>query len=156
MQRYGAHEVDYLEFAPAPFEVFEDLLPMDAGGKELQVGACGAGAAGSESQPYLEGGIEAVDLFGGGWAVPDACGLGLGRTVGHGPYRGGLYRSGLTLGRTVGHGPYRGGPCRGGLTLGRTVGHGPYRGGLYRGGPYWGGAGMGCSGAPGRETRPTG
>ena len=65
MQRYGAHEVDYLEFAPAPFEVFEDLLPMDAGGKELQVGACGAGAAGSESQPYLEGGIEAVDLFGG-------------------------------------------------------------------------------------------
>ena len=65
MQRYGAHEVDYLEFAPAPFEVFEDLLPMDAGGKELQVGACGAGAAGSESQPYLEGGIEAADLFGG-------------------------------------------------------------------------------------------
>ena len=55
MQRYGAHEVDYLEFAPAPFEVFEDLLPMDAGGKELQVGACGAGAAGSESQPYLAG-----------------------------------------------------------------------------------------------------
>ena len=65
MQRYGAHEVDYLELAPAPFEVFEDLLPMDAGGKELQAGACGAGAAGSESQPYLEGGIEVVDLFGG-------------------------------------------------------------------------------------------
>ena len=59
MQRYGAHGVDYLELAPAPFEVFEDLLPMDAGGKELQAGACGAGAAGSESQPYLEGGIEA-------------------------------------------------------------------------------------------------
>ena len=56
------------------------------------MGACGAGAAGSESQPYLEGGIEAVDLFGGGWAEPDACGLGLGRTVGHGPYRVGLYR----------------------------------------------------------------
>ncbi len=55
MQRYGAHEVDYLEFAPAPFEVFEDLLPMDAGGKELQVGACDAGAAGSESQPYRGG-----------------------------------------------------------------------------------------------------
>jgi hypothetical protein len=65
MQRYGAHGVDYLELAPAPFEVFEDLLPMDAGGKELQAGACGAGAAGSESQPYLEGGIEAADLFGG-------------------------------------------------------------------------------------------
>ena len=29
------------------------------------MGACGAGAAGSESQPYLEGGIEAADLFGG-------------------------------------------------------------------------------------------
>lgn len=53
---------------------------------QREVGACGAGAAGSESQPYLEGGIEAVDLFGGGWAVPDACGLGLGRTVRHGPY----------------------------------------------------------------------
>ena len=66
MQRYGAHEVDYLELAPAPFEVFEDLLPMDAGGKELQVGACGAGAAGSESQPYLEGGIEAAALPGDG------------------------------------------------------------------------------------------
>jgi len=116
MQRYGAHGVDYLELAPAPFEVFEDLLPMDAGGKELQAGACGAGAAGSESQPYLEGGIEAADLFGGGWAVPDACGLGLGRTVGHGPYRSGRCRIG----------------------------------------PYWGGAGTGCAGAPGRETRPTG
>jgi hypothetical protein len=42
---------------------------------QREVGACGAGAAGSESQPYLEGGIEAADLFGGGWAVPDACGL---------------------------------------------------------------------------------
>ena len=30
------------------------------------VGACGAGAAGSEIQPYLEGGIEEAALFGGG------------------------------------------------------------------------------------------
>ena len=126
MQRYGAHEVDYLEFAPAPFEVFEDLLPMDAGGKELQVGACGAGAAGSESQPYLEGGIEAVDLFGGGAGGARCLRIGFGEDRGT--------RS-----------------LPGWLTLGRTVGHGPYRGG-----PYWGGAGMGCSGAPGRETRPTG
>ena len=29
------------------------------------VGACGAEAAGSESQPYLEGGIEAAALPGG-------------------------------------------------------------------------------------------
>ena len=65
MQRYGAHEVDYPEFAPAPFEVFEDLLPMDAGCKELQAGACGAGASGSVSHPYLEGGIEEAALFGG-------------------------------------------------------------------------------------------
>jgi hypothetical protein len=32
---------------------------------QREAGACGAGAAGSESQPYLEGGIEAADLFGG-------------------------------------------------------------------------------------------
>ena len=32
---------------------------------QREAGACGAGAAGSESQPYLEGGIEAVDLFWG-------------------------------------------------------------------------------------------
>jgi len=30
------------------------------------VGACGAGAAGSEIQPYLEGGIEDAALSGGG------------------------------------------------------------------------------------------
>ena len=30
-----------------------------------EVGACGAGAAGSEIQPYLEGGIEEAALFGG-------------------------------------------------------------------------------------------
>ncbi len=34
------------------------------------MGACGAGAAGSESQPYLEGGIEAVALPGGGAGTP--------------------------------------------------------------------------------------
>ena len=70
------------------------------------MGACGAGAAGSEIQPYLEGGIEEEALSGGrrgggrgdagsgdpaymegGWAVPDACRLGLGRTVRHDPYR---------------------------------------------------------------------
>ncbi len=28
--RHGAHEIDHLEFAPAPFKVFEDLQPMDA------------------------------------------------------------------------------------------------------------------------------
>jgi len=33
---------------------------------QREAGACGAGAAGSESQPYLEGGIEAADLSGGG------------------------------------------------------------------------------------------
>ena len=32
---------------------------------QREAGACGAGAAGSESQPYLEGGFEAVDLCGG-------------------------------------------------------------------------------------------
>ena len=32
---------------------------------QREAGACGAGAAGSESQPYLEGGIEAADLFEG-------------------------------------------------------------------------------------------
>ena len=105
---------------------------------QREAGACGAGAAGSESQPYMEGAGSGDPAYrgrlarkggptwrvasrrwiylGGGWAVPDACGLGLGRTVGHGPYRGG--------------------PCGSG--------------------PYWGGAGMGCSGAPARETRPTG
>jgi len=35
-------------------------------GRKGKVGACGAGAAGSETQPYLEGGIEAVALSGGG------------------------------------------------------------------------------------------
>ena len=33
------------------------------------VGACGAGAAGSEIQPYLEGGIEEAALSGGGAGV---------------------------------------------------------------------------------------
>jgi hypothetical protein len=89
MQRYGAHGVDYLELAPAPFEVFEDLLPMDAGGKELQAGACGAGAAGSESQPYLEGGIEAADLFGG----RRGDGLRGGAGSGDPAYRGALFPS---------------------------------------------------------------
>ncbi len=34
-----------------------------------EVGACGAGAAGSEIQPYLEGGIAVAALFGGGAGV---------------------------------------------------------------------------------------
>ena len=82
--------------------------------KTWEVGACGAGAAGSEIQPYLEGATEEAALSGGrrgggllgdagaanggagsgdpayregGWAVPDACRLGLGRTVRHDPYR---------------------------------------------------------------------
>ena len=37
--------------------------------KNWEVGACGAGAAGSEIQPYLEGGIEEAALSGGGAGV---------------------------------------------------------------------------------------
>ncbi len=50
------------------------------------MGACGAGAAGSESQPYLEGGIEAVDLSEGRLGGARCLRIGFGRTVGHGPY----------------------------------------------------------------------
>jgi len=40
MQRYGIHEAGDLELAPAPFKVFEDLLPTDAGGEKLGGARC--------------------------------------------------------------------------------------------------------------------
>ena len=109
---------------------------MDAGGKELQVGACGAGAAGSESQPYLEGAGSGDPAYRGRLGGTRCLRIGFGEDRGTRSLPGWALPEWLTLGRTVRHGPYRGGPC-----------------GI---GPYWGGAGMGCSGAPGRETRPTG
>ncbi len=39
---------------------------------QREAGACGAGAAGSEIQPYLEGGIEEAALTGGGGWLRDA------------------------------------------------------------------------------------
>jgi len=84
-----------------------------------RVGACGAGVGGSEIQPYHRGRrVRRPGLQGGagGWAlaaqgrparrssptlraatrrrrtVPDACRLGLGRTVRHDPYRVGPWR----------------------------------------------------------------
>ena len=58
--------------------------------------------------------------LGGGWAVPDACGLGLGRTVGHGPYRGGLLWGGPW--DTVPTGVGLTGAARGWVARGRRVG----------------------------------
>jgi len=56
------------------------------------VGACGAGMAGSEIQPYHPGDAGSGDpayraALRGRRTVPDACRLGLGRTVRHDPYR---------------------------------------------------------------------
>jgi hypothetical protein len=71
----------------------DGVSPVGKGGRLRRGG-------GRLGEPALSGGWHRGGGFilGGGWAVPDACGLGLGRTVGHGPYRVGLYRSG----------PYRG------------------------------------------------
>jgi hypothetical protein len=71
--------------------------------KDWERGACGAGATGSEIQPYLEGGIEEAALTGGGgWCLMPSHWV-WGGTVGHDPYRVGPYRVG----------PYRIGPYRG-------------------------------------------
>ena len=90
------------------------------------MGACGAGAAGSEIQPYLEGGIEEAALFGGrrGGGRGDA-------GSGDPAYKGGRLGGARCL--PIGFGEDRetrslpGWALPGWLTLGRTVRHGPYR-----------------------------
>jgi hypothetical protein len=62
-----------------------------------RVGACGAGVAGSESQSPTTGDAGAGDPAYRAASrrrrtVPDACRLGLGRTVRHDPYRVGPWR----------------------------------------------------------------
>jgi len=59
------------------------------------VGACGAGMAGSEIQPYLEGGIEAAALSGGRRVAR-------GRRVRRPGLQGGLARRGGLQGYAVG------------------------------------------------------
>ena len=103
------------------------------------VGACGAVAAGSESQPYLEGDIEAVDLFGGRLGGARCLRIGFGEDRGTRSLPGWSLRDWALLGRRrgwVARGRRVGRP---GLQGGGRLGEAALHGGRHRGGGFiWG------------------